>query len=112
MYFSKKFYALEDITYLYRISHKKIIWNEKKLMDEMNGLKDCFIFSEKYKLNQLYCKIIENLNYPIFLTPIQLFYNNSKIMNKVSQILKSIYYNKINKCPSKLNTIYNEIIKL
>ena len=112
MFFSKKFYALENITYLYRISHKKIIWNEKKLMDELNGFKDCFIFSEKYKLNKLYCKIIEHLNAQIFLTPIQLFYNNSKIMNKVLQILKSINYNKINKCPFKLNKIYNEIIKL
>jgi glycosyltransferase involved in cell wall biosynthesis len=112
MFFSKKFYALKNITYLYRISHKKIIWNEKKLMDELNGFKDCFIFSEKYKLNQLYCKIIEHLNSPLFLTPIQLFYNNSKIMNKVLQILKSINCDKINKCPFKLNEIYNEIIKL
>jgi glycosyltransferase involved in cell wall biosynthesis len=112
MFFSKKFYALENITYLYRISHKIIIWNEKKFMDELNGFKDCFIFSEKYKLNKLFCKIIEHLNSPLFLTPIQLFYNNSKIMNKVLQILKSINYNKINKCPFKLNKIYNEIIKL
>ena len=112
MLFSKKFYALENITYLYRKSHKKIIWNEKKLIDLLNGFKDCFIFSEKYKLNKLYCKMINHLNSPTFLTQIQIFYNNSKIMNKVLQILKSINYNKINKCKFKLKKIYNEIIKL
>ena len=36
MILAEKFYALKEITYLYRNSNKKI-WNERKLIDQFNG---------------------------------------------------------------------------
>ena len=113
MIYSQTFYALKEITYLYRISHKKIIWNEKKIIDELNALKDCINYSTKYKLNKLYCKVIRNLNTHLFLTPIRLFIKNKKVTKKVSQILKFINNNKLKytNCSFKINNIYNKILK-
>ena len=113
MIYSQTFYALKEITYLYRISHKKIIWNEKKIIDELNALKDCINYSTKYKLDKLYCNVIRNLNTRIFLNPIKLFIKNKKVTKKVSQILKFINNNKLKyaNCSFKINNIYNKILK-
>ena len=113
MLYSQTFYALKEITYIYRTSHKKIIWNEKKIIDELNALKDCINYSTKYKLNKLYCKVIRNLNSHIFLTQIRLFIKNKKVTKKVSQILKFINNNKLKytNCTFKINSIYNKILK-
>ena len=35
MIHSKHFYALKEVTYLYRTSHKKINWSERKIIDEL-----------------------------------------------------------------------------
>ena len=113
MIYSQTFYALKEITYIYRISHKKIRWNEKKIIDELNALKDCINYSTKYKLDRLYCNVIRNLNSHLFLTPIRLFIKNKKVINKVSQILKFINNNKLQyaNCSFKINNIHDMSIR-
>lgn len=113
MLYSQTFYALKEITYIYRISHKKIKWNEKKIIDELNALKDCINYSTKYKLDKLYCNVIGNLNSHLFLTPIRLFIKNKKVTKIVSQILNFINNNKLKyaNCSFKINDIYNKVLK-
>ena len=114
MIYSKKFYALREITYLYRILHKEINWNKPKLMGQLNGLEDCIRYSEIYKLDKLYCEVIQNINLHFFLTPIRMFIRNRQIINKVFKILKNIDFNKLNsqKCLFKVDKIYRKILAI
>ena len=111
MIYSQNFYALKEITYIYRSSHKKIIWNEKKIIDELNALKECINYSIKYKLDILYCNVIRNINSKLFRVPIRSFIKNNKIIKEVSQILKNINYKQLNNsnCKFKINNIYKKI---
>ena len=70
---AKKFYQLNDTTYLYRKSHKKIFWNEKKIIDQYNGFNECLTLSEMLKLDKLYCTIVQRLNLELFLEPTKKF---------------------------------------
>ncbi|XAK36381.1 glycosyltransferase family A protein [Campylobacter coli] len=45
---AKKFYALKEPTYVYRIVHKKISWNERKATDVAKGFIDCLELSLGY----------------------------------------------------------------
>jgi hypothetical protein len=114
MIYSKYFYSLKEVTYLYRRSHKKLIWTERKIIDELKAFSDCISLSEQYKLNKLYCRIISNLNLDLFLIPFKLFYNNKKVVNIYSQILLNNNYNKLEnqKCSFKFNHIYSHSLKL
>ena len=111
MIYSQNFYALKEITYIYRSSHKKIIWNEKKIIDELNALKECINYSIKYKLDILYCNVIRNINSKLFRVPIRSFIKNNKIIKEVSQILKNINYKQLNNsnCKFKIKNIYKKI---
>ena len=114
MIYSKKFYALKETTYFYRTSHKKTKWNKKMIMDQLNGFEDCIHYSKIYKLDNLYCEVIKNLNMDLFLTPIGKFRKNKQLIKKVSQIIKNINFYKLNSqsCLFKLNKQYNTILKL
>ena len=82
MIYSKKFYALKEITYFYRILHKENKWNIKMIMDQLNGFEDCIHYSKIYKLDNLYCEVIKNLNMDLFLTPIGKFRKNKQLIKK------------------------------
>ena len=108
MHLAKKFYALNEITYLYRKNHKNITWNEKKVIDLYNGFNECLFLSKLYNLKKLYCKIIKRLNIKLFLEPTRKFINNTIIKNHIYNILKKInFYNLKNEnCSIKLKKIY------
>ena len=108
MALSKKFYALKEITYYYRISKK--IWNEKKIIDQYKSFEYSLKLCEKYNLNKLYYIIIKRLNHEIFLIPTKIFIKSKKLINLIKKILKSINYGKeINEFD--LNIIYKYILK-
>ena len=54
MYKAKQFYALKDITYLYRASNKTILIDERRIIDNFRGIKDCLFFSKSMHLYKLY----------------------------------------------------------
>ena len=107
MILAEKFYALKEITYLYRNSNKKI-WNERKLIDQFNGLKDCLILSEKNNLTNLYCRIIKRLNSNLFLIPLKKFIKNKNIKREVFITLEKYIITK-KKCNFNLNSIYMKL---
>ncbi|ECW8955384.1 glycosyltransferase [Campylobacter lari] len=48
MIYARKFYALKEPTYIYRVVHKKISWNERKATDVVKGFIDCLQLSSGY----------------------------------------------------------------
>lgn len=50
---AKKFYALKQLMYAYRVSHKQVGWNEKKTEDAFKGLKDVWDMACMYNLPRL-----------------------------------------------------------
>ena len=107
MILAKKFYSLKETTYLYRNSNK-VKWNERKILDQFKGIKDCLILSEKNNRSDLYCKILSHLNYNLFLAPLKIFIKNKNIKNKIIKIIKM--HITIKKCKFKLNNIYSKLI--
>lgn len=79
MFFSKKFYALKEVTYYYRISSKK--WNEKKIIDQYKSFEYSLKLCENYNLNKLYYIIIKRLNDEIFLIPTKIFIKSQNLIN-------------------------------
>ena len=110
---AKKFYQLNYTTYLYRKSHKKIFWNEKKIIDQYNGFNECLELSEKLKLDHLYCTIVQRLNLELFIEPTKKYINNTEIKIHIMNILNKINFEKMKKenCVFKLNNIYKEFLK-
>lgn len=51
---AKTFYAIEKITYRYRVGTQKIIWTNKKLLHLMYGLRDNLYISGKNDLDELH----------------------------------------------------------
>ena len=53
MILAAKFYAIDKITYYYRVCHTKIKWTEEKINDLLCGLVDDISFAKKYHLGKL-----------------------------------------------------------
>lgn len=62
MSLAEKFYAIPEPTYAYRVSHKKVKWNEKKTLDVFKGISYSLNLCKKYKLHNLYKKICRRIN--------------------------------------------------
>lgn len=109
MALSKKFYALNEITYYYRKSNK--IWSEQKIIDQYKGFHYSLQLCQKYNLTKLYCIIIGRLNTQIFLLPTKLFIKSKQLKNIINQILKNINYDLLQKEKVffELNNIYQNI---
>ena len=56
MILAKKFYALKEATYIYRISHKKIQWTEEKVLDVYKGKLAVLNMCKENNLLNLYNK--------------------------------------------------------
>ncbi len=57
-----KFYALNKVVYMYRTSHKKILWSAAKVCDILKGLIDNLEVSKQYSLDALHYLTYERLN--------------------------------------------------
>ena len=116
MSLAKKFYALQNITYLYREKGKSLTWNELKLLEQFKGLKESFILAEKYNLNKLLCIMFERLNTHsnLFILPIIKNKENKVLIKNITKILKEINFKKkiFLKCNVTLNFVYKNIIHL
>ena len=104
MIYAKKFYVFKEITYLYRILHKNKKWNERFILNQLNGLKECLILSYKFHLDKLYCLSLRRLNSQLFLNPIKIFIKNKKLKRDLFIILTK-YFN-LKKCNINLNKFY------
>lgn len=56
---AKKFYAINKITYSYRMNHKELVWNEEKISNLIYGLLDVLIVSRQKKYHNLFNVINE-----------------------------------------------------
>ena len=111
MAFAKKFYALKNITYLYRFSNKTKILNERKIIDLYKGIKDSLDISKIMNLNKLYCKVLSHLNDYLILNEAKKFNKSKQLKEIINKIIYNINWNIIIKenFTFILNDFYNEI---
>lgn len=50
---SQRFYALDTITYAYRVGHQNVNWDNERICGLLNGLKDNFEMAAKHNLERL-----------------------------------------------------------
>ena len=67
MILAKRFYALKEPTYIYRVSHKNIKWTLKKAEDLIRGLTDILNLSIENHLDKLHCKCAKRLHNEILI---------------------------------------------
>ena len=91
---SKKFYAINMVTYKYRKGHKIIIWNNKKLIDHLNGVKIVLDIAYKNNFFELYYSMVKNIYSiidfciykDVFMCICSILYNiNFDILNKYNK---------------------------
>ncbi len=56
------FYALAEPTYVYRVSHKKIAWTERKATDLFRGVAHVLSLAQEYGLDRLYGEVTRRVN--------------------------------------------------
>ena len=103
MSLAKKFYALKEATYLYRVSHKNIEWNEKKVIDKYQSILDSLEMAQKQNLQKLETLIYKRINNMWFINQTNGYFTSEK----VKEILDKI----ISLCSDK-NKIKNLLINL
>lgn len=62
MILAKKFYAIQDISYAYRVNHKTINWDTIRTRDMLKGIHDNLSLSKKYNYQQLHLLTLNRLN--------------------------------------------------
>lgn len=58
---AKKFYAISDVTYVYRFVPTHVKWNEEKIADLIKGIIDCIEISREYRLAKLHYQSVMRL---------------------------------------------------
>ena len=94
---AKKFYALKNITYFYRVYNKNKTMNERKITDIYKGIRDCLMISKSMHLYKLYYLVLTRLNTKIFITQAKKFKNNKNLKKIISKILYNIDYGLLKK---------------
>ena len=97
MYLAKQFYALKDITYLYRASNKIALIDERRVIDFFRGIKDCLFFSKSKHLYNLYYKELSHLNEKSTIIKIKKFLDSKNLKDIIAQIINSIDYDLLRK---------------
>lgn len=97
MYLAKKFYALKNITYLYRAGNKTVLTDERRIFDFFRGIKDCLLFSKSMHLYKLYYKELSHLNEIGIINKIKKFLNSKNLKDIISQVINSIDYDLLRK---------------
>lgn len=62
MCYAEKFGLIPECTYVYRVSHKEVQWNNRKLFDLIKSHADLLKLTAKYQLDDLHEKIFQRLN--------------------------------------------------
>jgi len=97
MVLAKKFYALKNITYNYRISREIHINNERKIVDLFKGIRDCLYISKSMNLYKLYYTVVCHLNENYIIDIAKKFIINKHLRTIISQIIKNIDYELLKK---------------
>ena len=94
---AKKFYALKNVTYYYRIYNKIKTMNERKITDIYRGIRDCLKISKSMHLYKLYYLVLSRLNTKIFISQAKKFKNSKNLKKIISKIIYTIDYGLLKK---------------
>ena len=89
MFTAKKFYAIKNVTNIYRKNIEKKL-NLKQVIDMFYGLKECLELGEKYQLYQLYNTTLNRLNMKIFLDGFNNYYKDRNLRMIILEIFINI----------------------
>ena len=109
MIVAKRFYALTEPTYVYRVSYKQINWNERKTVDMFKGVADCLKLSSESGLEKLHCSIAKRLNAWTYRTATAEMLSDNKVINQIVKTLNCIDYDILNK--NNVELVLDDIYK-
>lgn len=87
MILARKFYAIDETTYVYRIDYKEIKWTQRKLEDAIKSWIDVLKISKDNNLLKLHKNILGRLNTNWFINIFKNLYN----MDSNTDLFKKIY---------------------
>lgn len=82
---AEKFGLIPECTYVYRVSHKEVQWNNRKLFDLIKSHADLLKLTSKFNLNDLHEKVFQRLN--VRYKPLFLDYLNSNGETELCAVL-------------------------
>ena len=86
MALAEKFYALKVATYVYRVSHKEVAYNERKTIDMLNSIMDCLTLAREYGYDKIKEAIKQRINQKYFKNIIIPFVDNKKVRNTLFDV--------------------------
>ena len=84
---AKNFYALKEPTYVYRVAHKGIQWNERKARDLFSGVYDVLKCANRYGLPILFERVARRLNTWTYRTAAAEMLGSDSVRKRVLEVL-------------------------
>ena len=108
---AKRFYAVKNITNIYRKNINKKL-NQNQVIDMFYGLKECLELGEKMKLYQLYNITLNRLNMKLFLDGVKKFSDVPELQKIIFDIIKNINKEiiKKNNFNFSIHNVYKKIL--
>ncbi len=99
MTLAQNFYALSELTYVYRVSHKEVSWNDRKASDLALSLSDCLTLSYHNGYVKMYCNIAKRICSDYFVNA----FSHIENPNVLNSLVSSIDFSLISEEDSCLN---------
>ena len=106
---AKKFYAINENVYLYRINANKVKWDSKKIEDMLDGIKETLILSNNASLAKLHFFIAKELLNNEYIHKIIkdiILTEKSDFSKKFSEIKAALNYDLLDSINAKVNLQY------
>ena len=101
MYKAKKFYAIAEETYTYRVSYKEIEWTQRRITDLILSMTNSLKYTSEKKLYRLHYVIANRLCSPFYINAFKYLYHYDKENNLIEKMVNELNYNAICKYNSK-----------
>lgn len=88
---AERFYALKEPTYVYRLSHKTVTWNERKAYDLFCGVDDVLQMAEEFGYERLFGRVVRRMNAWTYRTACAEMLKFTSVRDNVLKVLARIH---------------------
>lgn len=89
---SKKFYAIKQEVYVYRVSHKVVTYNLQQATDLIKGIRDCLIASFNNNFQKIHTTVANTINNKEYCNAFKHLTHTRENFSLLKELIASIHY--------------------